>query len=241
MRYFKTLLVFIAASSLLFAGCSDDDENPDTGNDAVSDMEDDGDGTQDTDTTEDTDGDGTTEAQPLGPDNKPALGTMLDRTGRPAVTTALVGTFNPDEAARKALKDDYNTAVPADWASYASDIASGLAVLDGLDTTCGNQFLAESDVSERYTALSGALAEDFLLLNTTKSNCTTYLGVEAQTFLPSVEDGGCGGRAPSYDVVDQSYTVLAAGALDQSIGDMVDSDDGGSSDTEFPFLGAPTQ
>jgi hypothetical protein len=234
MKYLKYILILLAGTSLLFTGCEDDDN--DNNGDVVDTVD-----MSDADAAVDMDGAETVDPEPLGADNKPSVGTQLDRVGRPAITTALIGTFLSDEDQKNTLKDDYNTAAPADWSGFADNIALSLAILDGLDTVCGNQLLAAESVSEdRYSTLAGSLATDVLLIDSTDTDCSTYLGVEAELFVDSVDDGGCGGRIPTADVVDASYTVLAAGGLDQSIGDNVDSDDGGANNDTFPFFGAPS-
>ena len=50
----------------------------------------------------------------------------------------------------------------------------------------------------------------------------------------------CGGRAPLYDVIDTSYSVLAAGAL-SGVGDgvPVPTGDKAPSATDFPFFAEP--
>jgi hypothetical protein len=76
----------------------------------------------------------------------PEPGAQIDRMGRPAINTALVGAFvqyddkgAPIPAvpeARAALQDDYNAdTTEADWAdTYGPLFAGNLAVLDALDT-----------------------------------------------------------------------------------------------------------
>jgi hypothetical protein len=44
----------------------------------------------------------------------------------------------------------------------------------------------------------------------------------------------CGGRAPSYDVIDATYTGLAGAAATDGV-----ASDGKPSDTAFPFLADP--
>jgi hypothetical protein len=61
-----------------------------------------------------------------------------------------------------------------------------------------------------YVQLAGLLADDELYLDTSKATCTAYLALEfsAVTMIPV---SSCGGRAPSYDVIDTSYSVLTRG------------------------------
>ena len=74
----------------------------------------------------------------------PALGVQIDRMGRAGVNTALVDPFNLDAPSKGANQDAYNaSAAPSQWAgSFAGRIATNLAILDSLDTVCGNQLLA---------------------------------------------------------------------------------------------------
>jgi len=50
--------------------------------------------------------------------------------------------------------------------------------------------------------------------------------------------GGCGGRTPNEDVVERSFSVLAAGTL-TGIDDLVTGDEGDHSVDVFPFLAGP--
>lgn len=174
-----------------------------------------------------------------GRDNPPTIGTQIDRNGRPAISTATVSTFTPDEN-RAMRRGAYTSAAPATWSSFEAEIAATIAILDSLDTVCGNQLLAGAEVTEdRYAALAGVLADDRLWVNAASGNNSgnLYLGVEAEA-LGVLEDGGAGGRRPTDDVVERSYSVLAAGAL-TGVDDTITADEAGASNTAFPFLGAP--
>ncbi len=168
---------------------------------------------------------------------RPALGAQLDRAGRAAVSTATISTFDPDEGARPRAMDEYNRTGPDQWPKYSDSIAKSLAILDALDTTCGNQLLADKG-DTRYGFLASVLADDRLWVNSGSGTCGVYLGVEAEAIgaVPAGM-GGCGGRAPADDVIERSYSVLAAGIL-AGVDDGVTADDGNVTDT-FPFLGAP--
>jgi hypothetical protein len=112
-----------------------------------------------------------------------------------------------------------------------------------------------------YVQLAGLLADDELYLDTSKTACAAYLALEfsAVTMIPI---SNCGGRAPSYDVIDTSYSVLAmglAGFDPSTLAPLVHDDPSpacrggsaatdptcanhppiGTSDTTFPFLAAP--
>jgi hypothetical protein len=170
----------------------------------------------------------------------PTLGTMIDRMGRPAINAALVGTFDANTANANAAKDNYNVAVQTSWTGQSAPIVSSLAILDGLDANCGNQLLAGATaVAGRYNTLGGVLAEDQLYVNTASTTCGQYLAVEANA-TNVAPNNDCGGRAPSYDVVDTSFSVLAAGAL-SGVSDGISADGDGNihSNTAFPFLSAP--
>lgn len=180
-------------------------------------------------------------AEPRGADNPPTLGTQIDRMGRAAINTALNNTFSADDDAKDAAKDAYNAdASPGDWEDYIEAFAGSLAILDSLDTVCGNQLLAGAAAEAgRYDGLAGVLVDDQLYVNTASGECGTYLGLEAEVVgAVDAGAGGCGGRTPSDDVIERSYSVLAAGAL-AGIDDTITMDDGAQSNA-FPFLGPPT-
>lgn len=174
---------------------------------------------------------------PRGKANPPELGAQIDRMGRPAIGTALNETFTADTAVKNAQKDAYNAAAdPADWADYTGAFETSLGILDALDAECGNQLLAGTG-ARPYDALAGVLVDDQLYVNTEKGTCTAYLGVEAEA-LGLVPDGSCGGRTPSYDVIERSYSVLAAGVL-AGVDDTIAEDDAVHDEDTFPFLAEP--
>lgn len=169
----------------------------------------------------------------------PRLGTQIDRMARPAVNTALDHTFDLDTDRKNAAKDEYNaSANPADWGeAYAGEIRSNLAILDALDSDCGNQLFADAS-QPRYGTLASVLADDRLYVNLASTSCTTYLAVEANA-TGIIPNSDCGGRTPLYDVIDTTYSVVALGTV-SGFGDTVDSDgDSTPSLTTFPFLGEP--
>lgn len=170
--------------------------------------------------------------------NMPALGTQIERMGRPAVNTALNKTFVTDTAMKNAAKDAYNAATQEDFASFATEIRGNLGIIDSLDTNCGNQFAAATPLDDmRYAALAGVLADDEVYVNTATGTCTIYLAVEANA-TGIITNSDCGGRTPNMDVIDTTYSVLAVGGL-SGVDDDVDSDDQTHSLTAFPFLAAP--
>jgi len=164
----------------------------------------------------------------------PALGTQIDRMGRPAINTALDGLLDP-AAAATAKKDAYN---------QAADAASWPVTPNG----CGNDPLYAGPASATsYAMLAGVLADDQLFVDTSKGSCGSYLAIEAAISAtgPSPHTQ-CGGRAPSHDVIDTSYSFLAAGAggFDPQNGFAPRITDGVQvhpdvDDSSFPFLGSP--
>jgi hypothetical protein len=172
----------------------------------------------------------------------PVIGAQIDRFGRPAINTALNHAFSTDMGATDAAKDAWNKDDnAANWAmTFGGEVAGNLGILDSLDTICGNQPLATPDpvTPTRYAGLAGALADDRLWVNAADGvMCSTYLAVEANATMLLVNED-CGGRMLSYDVIDQSYSILAAGDLTGSVGDGIepDADTGGEM---FPYLADP--
>ncbi|HEY1554359.1 MAG TPA: hypothetical protein VGF94_05960 [Kofleriaceae bacterium] len=128
----------------------------------------------------------------------------------------------------------------------APDVCAGQA--------CGNQVLYNGlaagqrfeATTASYTTAAGLLTDDELYLDTTQTTCQQYLAVEFNFALPSLHLADCGGRAPAEDVMDLTYTLVAAGpsGLDQTtlapgFGDAV----GPHTDytATFPYFGAPHQ
>lgn len=116
---------------------------------------------------------------------------------------------------------------------------------------CGNQAMYNGMAmgggtpnAMSYLALASILADDEVYLDTSKPACQFYLGVE----FGVVTGGGnstCGGRAPQYDVIDFSYSMLAAGvngfilpAFTPRVTDGATAHTDVSA-TDFPFLGMP--
>jgi hypothetical protein len=170
----------------------------------------------------------------------------IDRMGRPAINTALTNPFDTlGSTTVNQAKDEYNAnATRTSWTKYVGSPTAGyfsgnLAIFDSLDTVCGNQLAAAGTVGPtRYNGLAGVLADDELFVDTSKTTCTTYLGVElnALNLIPNTD---CGGRTPNEDVIDETYSALAIGAA-SGVTDGVPSDvNGPSSLTAFPFLTAP--
>lgn len=161
--------------------------------------------------------------------------------GRAGVNTALTDPFDivagmtPNQ-----VKDAYNAlSDPSTWAGhYKANIAQNLAILDSLDTVCGNQLLAgPSSVANRYDTLATVLVDDRLYVRTDKTTCTTYLGVEANAV--GVTNDDCGGRTPLYNTIDVTYSALAIGQFSGVTNGFTSDSEGNPNATTFPFLGAP--
>src|SRR5689334_4457812 len=192
----------------------------------------------------------------------PALGAQMDRMGRPAVNTALNHAFDGTAAAGTA-KDAYNQdGSPGGWtAANEAAFKTSLAFVDALDGTCGNQALYNgmpagqvgSATVDSYKALADVLANDQLFLDTTINAADipvthmNYLAVEFNYVTAgSIPLVTCGGRAPTNDVMDASYTALAVGitgfnaamGFDPAVKDGVGPHADENNDT-FPFLGSP--
>lgn len=180
---------------------------------------------------------GPTDAKPRGANHPPELGAQIDRMGRAAIATATIATFNADADEKGMQKDAYNAAEPEDWSDFEDEMRANLAILDGLDETCGNQLLA--DASEpRYATLASILADDRLYVLSTVGECGIYLGLEGE-IAGALEpgEGKCGGRMLDDDVIERSYSLLAAGLL-TGVDDTITENDKENSD-EFPFLPSP--
>jgi hypothetical protein len=171
----------------------------------------------------------------------PALGTTItDRMGRAAVNTALTNPFDTVAGSSpNAVKDHYNSISDSTmWSTlFKANIQSNLAILDGLDTVCGNQLIADL-ASPRYGALAGVLVDDQLYLNTASGTCEVYLGVEANA-VNAIPNSDCGGRTPLENTIDETYSLLAIGAPTGVTNGILSDADSMPSLSAFPFLGAP--
>jgi hypothetical protein len=220
-------LLALALGSILVVGCTDDDtvgpiDDTDSGTEAgKTDSSFADTGTPDTGTTDTSTGDA---GHP-----PPALGAQIDRMGRPAINTATNHAFDANTTTKDTAKDGWNqNSNPSTWvATYKSEVAANLGILDSLDNVCGNQLFAASapvdagtpDASApdaggaaRYDTFAGVLADDRLWVKSDATACTQYLAVEANaTGLLANTD--CGGRVPSYEVMKITYSAVAVGAL----------------------------
>jgi hypothetical protein len=151
---------------------------------------------------------------------------------------ALLGTFDTGDASNR-RKTEYNQSARENWASYAADIGKTLAIYDGFDGVCGNQWLAVQNAAPamRYDGLAKLLADDRLWVNNAARVCVQYLAAEFDHVGATHHD--CGGRTPNYDAVDVFRSLLAMGSV-AGVDDGVNADDGRPSDSRFPFLAPPT-
>lgn len=249
----QNFIGFALALGLFAAACGSDDSSGTAGDgdgdtmgdgdvvgDGDGDVVGDGDGDVMGDGDMTGDGDGDMTPMLLGKENRPSLGNQIDRVGRPAISTALIETFNGDEEAKNAAKDGYNAASPTTSGDFAETVKASLAILDSLDGTCGmGSQLLVGDGADRYAALTDVLLDDQLYVNSTSGTCGVYLGAEGE-FVGALEagDGGCGGRTPLDDVILRSYSVLAAGTL-TGIDDTITEDGADHDPNTFPFLAEP--
>lgn len=159
---------------------------------------------------------------------------QLDRMGRPLTTNALLGTLDPAEVAND-LKERYNLQTPATADAFIPEIEKSLALYDGFDGICGNQWLAKQRTppASRYRKLARLLADDRLWVNSAVGQCREFFAVEL------AKSGDCGGRSPLVDAVDVYRAVLVNGTT-TGFEDGVDQDDRQHSVDTFPFLAAPT-
>jgi hypothetical protein len=91
---------------------------------------------------------------------------------------------------------------------------------------------------DRYAGLAGALANDQLVVNADSANCG-YLTYEAELLVPGFPPGNCGGRTLDEDVIERSYSVLAAGVL-EGVDDGVEANDVENLDA-FPYVAPPSE
>jgi len=158
---------------------------------------------------------------------------QLDRMGRPLTTNALLATLGPDEVAVD-LKERYNLQTPSTAQAFVAEIEKGLALYDGFDGICGNQWLADGNEppAKRYRKLADVMADDRLWINSSLGECRKFFAVELG------QRSDCGGRSPLVDAVDVYRAVLVNGTT-TGFADGVDQDDRQHSVDEFPFLAAP--
>jgi len=165
---------------------------------------------------------------------------QIDRAGRPLTGNALLGTIASEEESDR-LKEQYNAATPATASQFIPEIEKGLALYDGFDGKCGNEFLAKAGApsSNRYRTLAALLADDRLWVNSAATVCTQLFAVELANLAGHRElRNDCGGRTPNYSAVN-TYRSLLVGGQSTGVDDGVNHDDHEHSTTQFPFLAAP--
>jgi hypothetical protein len=164
-------------------------------------------------------------------------GVVIDRMGRALTGNALLGTFD-SEAASDRRKTQYNQAPVEQWNSFVADLAATLAIYDGFDGRCGNQWLAPrpATAAARYGKLARLLADDRLWVNSASKSCHRYLAAEFNQLGTANHD--CGGRTPNYDAVDVFRSLLVMGKP-HGVDDGVARDEREHSDAQFPFLAPP--
>ncbi len=168
----------------------------------------------------------------------PALGEQIERTARPLIKNALVGGPLEPDAVSAQRKERYNRVPRSDWAQFTPYIEDTLALYDGLDGRCGDQWLAGRPPA-RYHALAKVLADDRLWVNTKSAVCTQFLAVELTDLAtPGLSGGDCGGRTPNYDAGNIFRSLLSGGTL-TGIDDGLKQPDRAHSTIDFPFLAAP--
>jgi hypothetical protein len=178
------------------------------------------------------------ERLPRGRSNPPALTRLIDRTGRPEISAALVAAFEPDEEARREAQRRYNAA-SLDSTEFRATFEKSLALIDGIDGVCGNQLWPDPTTRPRYRSLASLLLDDQIYVHGRRLGGSVYLGLEAEA--AGVLDGArgaAGGRAPGLDVVQTTYSALVTGAL-SGVDDGIVSDDAAHDPTSFPFLADP--
>jgi len=164
----------------------------------------------------------------------------FDRLGRPLSKNALLGLTDADGVDDR-LKDAWNRATPATSERFVPDMEKSLAFYDGLDGTCGNQFLidSEADAANRYRPLALLLTDDRLWVNATSVKCTQLFAVELASLGGGPDlSGDCGGRTPTYNASNTWRSFLVKGTP-TGIDDGLDHDEHEPSTMEFPFLGPP--
>ena len=144
----------------------------------------------------------------------------IDREGRPAINTALIGSVRNNPA----LKDAYNRAAdPATWVTtFRAEAEFSMAGLDGLDGIMGNGVSGLS-----IPVLAGVLLDDRMIIDTRIRTCGQYLAVELGIAT------ACGGRTYQADVIDTSFAALIGPGASDNVPD--DS----TYRTDFPFIGRP--
>jgi len=201
----------------------------------------------------------------------PEPGTQIDRMGRPAINTALVGAFAQfddggelqaaDAIVRAGLQDDYNADMTeADWVdTYGPLFAANLAVIDALDTglngtlnsaACTNQAghptPGDLDDPDNYATLAGVLPNDRLYVNVAAEGCTANAQANPFSGFLGVELATLTGMDAGCGGRRPIDDVIAVTYSLLTIGAPAGFDDGitarpGQHPETFPYLADPTQ
>jgi hypothetical protein len=138
-------------------------------------------------------------------------------------------------------KERYNRVARTEWAQFEASIQESLALYDGFDGNCGNQWLVDPKVKTpaRYQQLAHMLADDRIWINSASTVCTQFLAVELTAFATQgASSGDCGGRTPTYDANNIFRSLLTSGVT-TGVDDGLARDEKVHSTTAFPFLAAP--
>lgn len=184
-----------------------------------------------------------------------ATGTAKDAYNADADPSTWVATNKDEFKKNLAILDSLDTGFCGNGLCEALETAISCALdcnANGtLTTACGNHVLYNGGVgttpsATSYEVLASILADDELYLDTSKTKCAFYLAVEFgfATAGPGTNTT-CGGRAPSYDVIDYSLSVLAIGIAGFSTDGNFTPDLGDGTPphddylSTFPYLGEP--
>lgn len=188
------------------------------------------------------------------------LGSQIDRMGRPAINTALNNTFT-DNTTRGQAEDNYNQTSNSNGSTFRNVMAAHLAIYDALvnenadgDVGCGDNAVTNrasanpadglATGSGRYNFLATVLSDDQLYINASSSGgsqageCAQYLAAELTVIGLTGLENDCGGRAPNYDVIQTTYSAVAAGST-TGVNDGLTGDSRTHSHVAFPFLATP--
>ncbi len=129
---------------------------------------------------------------------------QIDRNGRGAINTALMGSVRDSPA----LKDAYNRASnPASWDGlFRAEFEFSMGALDGLDGISGNGVSGLP-----IPTLAGVLLDDRLIIDTRIPACGQYLAVELGLTT------ACGGRTLQSDVIDVSLAALVGPGVSDNV------------------------
>jgi hypothetical protein len=168
----------------------------------------------------------------------PTLGTAIDRAGRPGINLLLTDPFDQSATTKGQQLDSYNQTAITGWSPFTPWIQSSLGIYDGFDGFCGNQLGAAAPVTAtRYQVLAQLLDDDRLYLDTSKTTCVQYFGVELNQFGAANAD--CGGLTPLENAMDTTYSLLITGQLSAISNGITSDAHHTASTTAFPYLAAP--